>query len=60
MAELRRLAEQCEFGSYLPEVLRDRLVCGLCSEAIQRQLLTEENLTLEKAYSTAHGMEEAQ
>ena len=43
MAELRRLAEQCEFGTYLQEALRDHLVCGLQSEAIQWQLLTEEN-----------------
>ena len=60
MAELRRLADRCEFGAYLQEALRDRLVCGLRSEAIQRRLLTEEKLTLEKAYGTAHGMEEAQ
>ena len=60
MAELRRLADRCEFGAYLQDALRDRLVCGLRSEAIQRRLLTEEKLTLEKAYGTAHGMEEAQ
>ena len=60
MAELRRLADRCEFGAYLQEALRDRLVCGLRSEVIQRRLLTEEKLTLEKAYGTAHGMEEAQ
>ena len=60
MAELRTLADKCEFGTYLSEALRDRLVCGLRSEAIRRRLLTEEDLTLEKAYSTAHGMEAAQ
>ena len=60
MAELRKLADRCEFGAYLQEALRDRLVCGLRSEAIQRRLLTEDKLTLEKAYGTAHGMEAAQ
>lgn len=59
MAELRRMADQCEFGAYLQDALRDRLVCGMHSETIrdQRRLLTEEHLTLAKAYSTAHGME---
>lgn len=59
MAELRKLADKCEFGTYLSDALRDRLVCGLRSEATQRRLLTEENLTLDKAYSVAHGMEAA-
>ena len=33
VAELRRLATHCEFGSFLNEALRDRFVCGLRSEA---------------------------
>ena len=56
MAELRKLADRCEFGDYLSQALRDRLVCGLGSEQIRRTLLT---VTLEKAYSKAHGMETA-
>ena len=32
IAELRRLATHCEFGGYLDDALRDRLVCGLHSE----------------------------
>ena len=42
MAELRKLADTCEFGTYLCDALRDRLVCGLRNEAIQRRLLTED------------------
>ena len=59
VAELRRLTEHCEFKDYLEEALRDRLVCGLKSETIQRKLLTEANLDLKKAYDIAHGMEMA-
>ena len=29
LVELRRLASHCEFGQFLDEALRDRLVCGL-------------------------------
>ena len=52
------MTEHCEFkADYLEEVLRDRLVCGLRNETIQRKLLTEAELSLKKAYDTAHGME---
>ena len=59
MAQLLRLADQCEFGAYLQETLRDLVMCGLQSKAIQRRLLTEEKLT-QVRYGTAHGMKEAQ
>jgi len=60
VAELRRLSTHCAFGeNQLEEALRDRLVCGLRSEAIQRRLLTVTNLTFAEALQTAQGMEAA-
>ena len=59
MAELRRLSEHCDFKEYLSEALRDRLVCGLMSEAIQRRLLSQKHLTLETAYDIALSEETA-
>ena len=59
LASLRRLASRCQFGAFLAEALRDRLVCGLLSENIQKVLLTKADLTLEKALETAQGMEAA-
>ena len=59
MAELRRLSEHCDFKDYLSEALRDRLVCGLRSEAIQRRLLSQKDLTLESAYEIALSEETA-
>ncbi len=38
LASLRNLASRCGFGGFLAEALRDRLVCGLNSEAIQKAL----------------------
>ena len=46
LAQLRRLASRCKFGAFLGEALRDRLVCGLNSENIQKVLLTKADLTL--------------
>ena len=59
MVELRRLSEHCDFKDYLSEALRDRLVCGLRSEAIQRRLLSQKDLTLESAYDIALSEETA-
>ena len=59
LAELRRLSTHCKFGAYLEEALRDRLVCGLRSEPIQRKLLTEADLTLARAQELSLGMEAA-
>lgn len=59
MAELRRLTTHCEFGDYLDQALRDRLVCGLRSESIQKRLLSEADLTLERALTLSQGLEAA-
>lgn len=59
IAELRRLSTHCEFGAYLDQALRDRLVCGLRNENIQKRLLAESDLKLQKAMDLALGMEAA-
>ena len=60
IAELRRLTTHCKFGAFLDEALRDRLVCGLRNEGIQKSLLTEADLTLARANDLAVGMEAAE
>ena len=60
VVELRRLATYCEFTGYLEKALRDRFVCGIRNEGIQRSLLTEKNLTLARAIELAQGMEMAE
>ena len=57
VAELRKLTEHCNFGETLPEMLRDRLVCGINNKKIQRRLLVERDLTLKKAEEIALGEE---
>ena len=59
MASLRKLASRCKFETFLSEALRDRFVCGLCSEAIQKALLAKKDLTLDSALDTALSMEAA-
>ena len=59
VAELRKLALHCQFGPYLMEALRDRLVCGLRSETQQKRLLAEHELTFYRALAIAQSMEAA-
>ena len=59
LAELRSLAEFCNFGPSLEEMLQDRLVYGVGNEKIQTRLLGEAKLTYEKAMQLALSMETA-
>ena len=60
VAELRGLAEYCNYGDSLNEMLRDRLVCGVNDQWVQRRLFTEADLTFKKAYNIAQAMEAAE
>ena len=59
LAELRKLAKNCNFGGYLDTALRDQLVCGLRDRKIQRELLCIPNLTLAMASERARAAEAA-
>ena len=53
------LAEYCNYGTTLEDMLRDRL-CGVRNEQIQKHLLlAEEDLTFTKAKELAESMEAA-
>ena len=57
IAILRKAAEHCNYGESLSEMLRDRLVCGITNSVVQKQLLAEKDLTLEKVISLAQSVE---
>ena len=59
VSELRALAQWCNFGQSLENMLRDRLVVGIDNEAIQRRLLSETTLTFKKALELAQSLEAA-
>ena len=60
VAALCKQAEHCNFGHTLDEMLRDRLVCGIASAAVQKRLLTESELTFTKAVTIAQAVELAE
>ena len=59
VADLQRLSEYCKFGDSLAQILRDRLICGINNDRMQRHLLAESKLTFEKAYKLVQAMETA-
>ena len=62
IAALRELAMNCNFGSKerLEEMLRDRLVCGVNHQGIQRKLLSEGNISYTDALALAQSIESAE
>ncbi len=59
VAALRELAVDCKYGAQLEEMLRDRLVCGVNHQGIQRRLLfsAEADLTYSNALKLAKTVE---
>ena len=53
VAELRRLAEHCNFGNTLEKMIRDRFVSEINDE---RKLLAEQELTYAAALRIAKGL----
>ena len=60
LAALQTLAEHCEYGDSLKDMLRDRLVCGVLHEGTQKRLLYEKDLTYQKAVELAQSIELAE
>ena len=59
LADLRKLSIRCEFGTFLDQALRDRFVCGVRNETMQKKLLTEDGLTVARALEIAQSIEAA-
>ena len=48
MTAIHTLADTCEFGAIKEELIRDRIVCGISDNAVQKKLLQEACLPLEQ------------
>ncbi|CAC5416980.1 unnamed protein product [Mytilus coruscus] len=59
VAELRQISEHCDYKATLDDMLRDRHVCGIKEDRIQRRLLAEPGLTFKKAMEVAIAIEMA-
>lgn len=55
---LKSMAQLCNFGDFLDRALRDRFICGISNESIQRKLFNDSTVTtFQKACDIALTME---
>ncbi|KAJ8003440.1 hypothetical protein DPEC_G00148350 [Dallia pectoralis] len=54
---LHSLSEHCGYGTMVREMIRDRLVAGLCDRALSEQLQLDPELTLDKAIACIYQSE---
>lgn len=59
LIKLRRLACTCNFGDFLEQALRDRMVGGITNSSTQKKLLAEKDLNLQRAVDIATAAEMA-
>ncbi len=61
LANLKKLAQDCNFGTFRDTAIRDIFVCGLRNAAVQRRLFAkeEDQITLNRAEKIAVSMETA-
>ncbi|UYV67442.1 hypothetical protein LAZ67_5000618 [Cordylochernes scorpioides] len=60
LVEIKRLASSCNFGNFLEDSLRDKMVCGLYNAKIQNRILSEGDISLAKIIEIALSMEAAE
>lgn len=60
MADLRRLAANCEFGTLKEQLIKDRIVCGIRDSKVRNRLLREKDLNLAKAIEISRAAEQAE
>jgi len=60
VAELRTLAEYCNFGETLEKMLHDCLVTGINNDGIQKKLQAESKLMYKQTLEIVQGCEESE
>ncbi|XP_067687858.1 uncharacterized protein [Haliotis asinina] len=57
VTELKSRAKTCEFGDLHDSLIRDRIICGIASDALRERLLREDDLTLDKTITMCRAAE---
>lgn len=57
---IRQIAHNCNFSTMLDRMIRDRIVCGVTSKNVQKQLLAKKDLNLQEAEALALAAESAE
>ena len=57
LADLRKIAQECDFGTIKDDLIRDHIVCGLSDTRTKDRLLRETKLTLERTIEICRAAE---
>ena len=57
VTDLKLKSRTCEFGELRDSLIKDRVVCGICSDQVRERLLRDPELTLQKAIDTCRAAE---
>ena len=57
ITSLHKLIEHCDYGALKDEMIRDKIVVGLCDEQLSEKLQLDPNLTLKRAVDQARQRE---
>ena len=57
ITSLYQLVENCEYGALQDQMIRDRIVVGICDQALSQRMQLDPDLTLEKAKTLSHQRE---
>lgn len=60
IATLKKIANECNFGTALEDNIRDQIIFGPRSDSISQRLLAEKSLTYDKALEVSLNMEAAE
>lgn len=59
VTELKLISKNCSYGELEAQLIRDRIVCGVKSDAIRQRLLRTDDLTLEQAVKICRADEQS-
>ncbi|KAG1654266.1 hypothetical protein GQR58_025141 [Nymphon striatum] len=57
LLDLKELSRACEFGEIKDSLIRDRIICGIGDSSLQRRLLQENNVSLDKCADVCRSFE---
>ncbi|XP_052755605.1 uncharacterized protein LOC128201765 isoform X2 [Galleria mellonella] len=60
VAQLKKMAANCEFNLNFNENMRDQFICGILSDGIRQRLFAEEKIDFERALSLSLSLEAAE
>jgi hypothetical protein len=60
LADLRKIASNCDYGQMKDSLITDRIICGIKNKTVKDRLLREQNINLKKATDICKAAEQTE